>query len=291
MSIRESIDQVFTIQEYTKAPWKEGEVITGGNDEIITVGREFDILAYYKDEYDELLSKFEKTFGTLEIDNPTHMKRKTRIEKQFYRKFSRLSKNVHFFGSYHVIWEDGQKKFKVDGDVIISSSSIGKLPFTFSEVTGEFKCNGISLISLEGSPKKVGKDFFCIGNKLFTLQGAPTEVSGDFHCYNNELISLKGAPKKVGGDFQCSMNVKLTSLEGAPTEVGKNFECFTLRITTLEGAPQRVGGYFSCVNNQYLISLEGAPKHARLLDCRNCSHLPLEEIEKLNKQVPYLVKH
>jgi hypothetical protein len=127
----------------------------------------------------------------------------------------------------------------VNGDVMLHSRELTKLPLKFRNIYGSF---------------------YCYGNQLTSLEGAPQSVMGHFYCSNNKLMSLEGAPQSVGGNFYCSYN-KLTSLEGAPKSVGGNFSCGNNQLASLEGSPQSVGGYLNYAHNN-LASLEGYPQHA-----------------------------
>jgi hypothetical protein len=104
----------------------------------------------------------------------------------------------------------------VVGDVIIDTpqnmkagrlqyKQLGRLPFQFGYVSGDFHCGHIQLDALYGCPSEVGGSFICGGNTLTSLVGCPSEVGGDFYCNDNKLTSLDG-PKVVGGDFYCSNN-------------------------------------------------------------------------------------
>jgi len=159
-----------------------------------------------------------------------------------------------------------------DGDITVHPSMVekGKMKIPeIKEVTGNFDCSKLDLISLEGAPEKVGKNFFCGRNELTSLKGAPEKVGGKFfcsynnltslenapstvlegfYCYNNDLTSLKGAPISVSGDFKCQHN-DLTSLKKAPTSVSGDFNCNDNELTSLEGAPSTVNGYFECEDN------------------------------------------
>ena len=88
------------------------------------------------------------------------------------------------------------------GDVGLSRLHLTEL-FDLSdvEVTGDFNCNGNSLISLKGSPHTVGKSFRCHSNNLTSLKGGPHTVGYDYYCDGNNLRSLEGIPKTVGGYF------------------------------------------------------------------------------------------
>lgn len=105
-------------------------------------------------------------------------------------------------------------------DLANNDDGIERFNFDLDEVTGSFWCNDNPLISLKGSPKKVGGNFNCHGCNLKTLEGGPEYVDKTFACYDNPLISLKGAPKYVGNDFSCEMtNIK--SLDGIGKVDGK----------------------------------------------------------------------
>ena len=155
-------------------------------------------------------------------------------------------------------------RYDYDGDLnshilrnFISENRDG-FTINFGEVTGNFNCSELNLVSLKGAPQKIGGSFWCFRNHLTSLKGAPQEVGWTFDCSENQLISLEGAPQKVGKDFNCFSN-RLTSLEGAPQTVGGDFDCQSNQLTSLEGAPTEVGGSFNCFNNQ-LTSLKGAPQ-------------------------------
>jgi hypothetical protein len=94
----------------------------------------------------------------------------------------------------------------VNGNVHISEKGLKLIPIQFGIVTGEFCCEYNLLISLKGSPVKVGGDFCCYDNMLKSLKGCPREVDGDFHCFINNITSLKGGPSKIGGVFDCHKN-------------------------------------------------------------------------------------
>jgi hypothetical protein len=136
--------------------------------------------------------------------------------------------------------------------------------FSKVNVAGNFKCDGLGLISLKGAPASVGGDFICKDNKLTSLEGAPASVGGHFICNGNQLTSLKGAPSSVGGDFICNGNVlsdgnQLTSLKGGPSFVGGDFICHFNKLKSLEGAPISIARDFLCYGNE-LSSLKGGPR-------------------------------
>ena len=91
----------------------------------------------------------------------------------------------------------------INGDVNLSKLHLTEL-FDLSdvEVTGDFNCNGNSLISLKGSPHTVGGNFKCSINNLTNLEGGPhTVISGAFYCNGNNLTNLKGGQQFFGGCF------------------------------------------------------------------------------------------
>ena len=175
------------------------------------------------------------------------------------------------------------RNFLENLNLLKTDASGNRVGFTidFGEITGNFLCCELGLISLEGAPQTVGGDFYCYNNQLTSLEGAPHEVGGGFYCYNNQLISLEGAPKEVGGDFDCQGN-KLTSLEGAPQGIRGSFYCSWNKLTSLKGAPQIIGGYFDCSNNE-LTSLEGAPQ--KCLEGFNCSENKLTSLKEAPQTV------
>jgi len=145
------------------------------------------------------------------------------------------------------------------------------------EITGDFNCANLGLISLEGGPLEVHGTYYCHQNDLTDLKGAPEE-SGFFHCSynklttleggpesvenlecnNNLLTDLKGAPESVALDFNCSYN-KLTTLEGCAEVIASYFYCHDNLLTDLKGGPIWTGGDYDCKNNK-LTSLEGGPR-------------------------------
>ena len=88
------------------------------------------------------------------------------------------------------------------------------------DVQGYFDCSNSKLDSFKGVQfGHVSGDFRCKGNQLTSLEGAPQSVGGDFSCSRNNLTSLLGAPQSVGGNFWCHTN-RLTSLKGFPMQLG-----------------------------------------------------------------------
>jgi hypothetical protein len=162
----------------------------------------------------------------------------------------------------------------VNGDVMLHSRELTKLPLKFRNIYGSFYCYGNQLTSLEGAPQSVMGHFYCSNNKLMSLEGAPQSVGGDFNCQDNQLMSLEGAPQSVGGNFYCYNN-QLTSLEGAPQSVGGNFYCHNNPIYSI----WRLFVDYSKVElfNDYDLVREIDGKPALVIDRLN---MFLEEIEK-----------
>jgi hypothetical protein len=122
-------------------------------------------------------------------------------------------------------------KFEIDGDIVNVNSDIfikftkmSKFPIRFGLVSGSFDCAYNELISLDGSPYKVGYNYYCNSNKLTSLKGCPKIINGTFGCYTNKLKTLKDGPEEVFNTFQCSNN-KLKTLEGMPMVVGLGLYC------------------------------------------------------------------
>jgi hypothetical protein len=104
----------------------------------------------------------------------------------------------------------------------------------FNDVTGNFDCSHNKLISLEGSPKKVGGMFFCNNNDLKSLKGCPSEVSG-FYCYDNLLESLEYGPQKIKypGDYRCDIN-QIKTYKYYPQQLSGKFICDDFVIHELD---------------------------------------------------------
>ena len=106
-----------------------------------------------------------------------------------------------------LIHDDGT--IDVDGNVNLEGKlgNLGELGelggIKFGGVTGNFNCQKNRLISLKGTPRKVGGDFLCSSNKLPDLADAPNEIGGKFDCSDNPLTSLDGFPEIIRGGFFC----------------------------------------------------------------------------------------
>ena len=112
----------------------------------------------------------------------------------------------------------------VAGDVKLSGrlTNLFKLPINFNNVEGDFDISENELVSLEGSPKKVGGSFLAHKNELNSLKGGPKEIKGSFIILHNNITSLLNSPTMVKGDYICSHN-PLRTLEGLGTVLGYVF--------------------------------------------------------------------
>ena len=165
--------------------------------------------------------------------------------------FDTLDENL--IKKYKLVYNQKTGCYDCEGNINIKDDLIedGHFICDFGIVKGSFDCSVcVSLETLEGAPKEVGKHFDCSScSSLKTLKGAPIKVRGSFYCdHSNNLKTLEGAPKEVGGDFVCSYCNSLESLEGAPEEVGKDFycrECKKLRtIKNGYDIDTKIGGSF-----------------------------------------------
>ncbi len=107
--------------------------------------------------------------------------------------------------NFHILKDNS---VKVQGDVYLSGKleNLSKLPLRFHEVTGDFDISNNELVSLEGSPKRVGGSFLAYKNELTSLKGGPIEVGKNFIVLRNNLSSLEYSPVKVKEDYICSHN-------------------------------------------------------------------------------------
>lgn len=112
----------------------------------------------------------------------------------------------------------------VHGDVKLSNRlpNLSKLPINFNIVEGDFDISENELVSLEGSPVKVGGSFHAHKNELNSLRGGPKEVKGSFVILHNNITSLQNSPTIVKDDYICSHN-PLRTLEGINTVQGYVF--------------------------------------------------------------------
>jgi hypothetical protein len=109
--------------------------------------------------------------------------------------------------SYSINDTDGT--VDVRWSVNISSLSLETIPITFNNVKNSFICSDNKLISLKGSPNRIGGHFNCDRNKLTTLIGGtkilktPTRFTtrSVYSCDKNKLTSLEGGPNEFPDDF------------------------------------------------------------------------------------------
>jgi hypothetical protein len=133
---------------------------------------------------------------------------------KLYESFNKsgLEKELDKYGiRNYTINDDGT--IDVNGDVLLISFGLKKIPFTFGKVTGDFRCNSNKLGSLEGCPYFVGGCFDCTDNELTNLIGSPIEVLGSVDCSINSLESLEGMPLEIGMNFGCDQNPNLKELD------------------------------------------------------------------------------
>jgi hypothetical protein len=78
----------------------------------------------------------------------------------------------------------------VDGNVTLNKKNIrdGEMIYNFGEVSGNFRCSGLKLNTLKGSPIKC-IEFNCKNNYLKSLKNAPL-VCNHLYCNGNNLIKL-----------------------------------------------------------------------------------------------------
>jgi len=178
---------------------------------------------------------------------------------------------------------DDQGRIDVDGNIgyvsddrKLSSFVIdGRLVVRFGKVSGDFICNGLGLISLEGCPYEVGGLFDCSFNPITSYVGSPQKVRY-FWCGTNRAPTLEGCSQEVTDGFGCERGM-ITSLKGAPRVIPGRFICYANRLTSMEGGPEEVGGRVDVHYNRKMTSLKGAPKKVgRGFDCHGCALTSLE---------------
>jgi hypothetical protein len=124
------------------------------------------------------------------------------------------------------------------------------------DVKGDFNCSNQRLTDFKGVEfGEISGEFRCTGNNLKSLEGSPVKVNGTMSVRDNVIESLVGSPEYVGGDFNCSDN-KLETMDGAPRKVGKDFNCSDNYLKDLTGIPNAIGGRISIYGNE-ISSLRG----------------------------------
>ncbi len=127
-----------------------------------------------------------------------------------YNQFIKESKsNIEsicekYYISNYTINSDGS--IDVDDNVYLNFYKLKVLPLKFRNVTGNFHCDNMKLISLEGCPESVGGHFFCDNNELTSLQGCPQIIGDSFDCSFNDIKDFKGISEFFEGDFKCEGN-------------------------------------------------------------------------------------
>ena len=81
-------------------------------------------------------------------------------------------------------------KVNVNGDVMLNSKKLGKIPINFGYISGDFYCYNNQLTSLEGSPDSIGGSFNCNSNQLTSLEGSPDNIGGNFYCNDNIIHNI-----------------------------------------------------------------------------------------------------
>jgi len=133
-----------------------------------------------------------------------------------------------------------------DGDVTVTSKYV--LPNLHDIVIlGNYNCNNLNILTLQGAPKSVSGDFNCSHNNIHTLEHSPESVIGNFDCTNNKISSLISGPLYVHGNFYCTNN-SIKSLEHGPKEVRGDYHCEGNPLESMEINTKIKGMFFS---NQY----------------------------------------
>lgn len=78
---------------------------------------------------------------------------------------------------YHICENGDCKMIVITGNIRIKSLGENKVKLSdsirFSKVSGNFSCDGIGLVSLEGCPEYIEGNFSCTNNPLNDLEGLP----------------------------------------------------------------------------------------------------------------------
>ena len=122
-------------------------------------------------------------------------------EELAVRQKERLAKILH----KGTCTENEDGTWSCTGDVDLSYMGLTNVPVKFKVVRGYFTIHKNNLISLEGSPKDVGKQFVCSNNLITSLQGGPWRVGQTYYCNDNlNLVSFEGVPEFPGGSVYLS---------------------------------------------------------------------------------------
>jgi hypothetical protein len=78
---------------------------------------------------------------------------------------------------YHICENGDCKMIVITGNIRIKSLGENKVKLSdsirFSKVSGNFSCDGIGLVSLEGCPEYIEGNYSCTNNPLNDLKGLP----------------------------------------------------------------------------------------------------------------------
>lgn len=85
-------------------------------------------------------------------------------------------------------WKYENGVINVKGNVYLTKRDLTLIPFQFGEVAVDFFCQDNNLVSLKGSPYKVGRCFFCYNNKLTSLKYVPEIIGEKIDFYSNPFI-------------------------------------------------------------------------------------------------------
>ena len=103
----------------------------------------------------------------------------------------RVSAITNMLNDPHVkVYEDGDGKLIVEGNVVILNDNFNKFPVKIDKVIGSVEWRGCVNQFESGS--------------LTSLENFPDEVTGNVYISKNvRLTSLNGCPKKIGGSLVC----------------------------------------------------------------------------------------
>lgn len=138
----------------------------------------------------------------------------------------------------------------VDGDVLLSDLTLGKLPIKFKQT----------------------RSFKIINARLTTLEGCPDVVVGIFDCSNNLIKDLTGGPKLVHDSYVMNQN-PVTSLKGVAEEAHNLMLTECSELTRLDYLPSSID--MLKASNCGLTSLQGIHKIAKKLRQIDISYNPL----------------
>ncbi len=128
-----------------------------------------------------------------------------------------VGNKIHYAPGGSWGWNEASGGVNFDTKVTINPDfpikSLTELGFTFGHIKGDFICEGLEIVNLEGSPKSCF-DFIMKDSDVRSLKGSPYKVA-NFDAQNGLIRSLEGAPRFVFGDFNLTNNM-ITDLSGGP---------------------------------------------------------------------------